>query len=66
MRLQRLLRWRARCKPDLIHAHSPVLNACRPAGGQALGMPVVYEMRAFWEDAAVDHGTTTEGSLRYR
>ena len=23
-------------------------------------------MRAFWEDAAVDHGTTTEGSLRYR
>jgi PEP-CTERM/exosortase A-associated glycosyltransferase len=27
---------------------------------------VVYEMRASWEDAAVDHGTTTEGSLRYR
>jgi PEP-CTERM/exosortase A-associated glycosyltransferase len=23
-------------------------------------------MRASWEDAAVDHGTTTEGSLRYR
>ena len=23
-------------------------------------------MRAFWEDAAVDHGTTREGSLRYR
>jgi len=23
-------------------------------------------VRAFWEDAAVDHGTTTEGSLRYR
>jgi PEP-CTERM/exosortase A-associated glycosyltransferase len=31
-----------------------------------LGIPVVYEVRAFWEDAAVDHGTTTEGSLRYR
>jgi PEP-CTERM/exosortase A-associated glycosyltransferase len=29
-------------------------------------LPVVYEVRAFWEDAAVDHGTTTEGSLRYR
>ena len=28
--------------------------------------PVVYELRALWEDAAVDHGTTTEGSLRYR
>jgi glycogen(starch) synthase len=23
-------------------------------------------VRAFWEDAAVDHGTTIEGSLRYR
>ena len=31
-----------------------------------LGIPVVYEIRAFWEDAAVDHGTTSEGSLRYR
>jgi PEP-CTERM/exosortase A-associated glycosyltransferase len=27
---------------------------------------VVYEARAFWEDAAVDHGTTREGSPRYR
>jgi glycogen synthase len=34
--------------------------------GRQLGIPVVYEVRAFWEDAAVDHGTTTEGSLRYR
>src|SRR5690606_10809680 len=25
-----------------------------------------YELRALWEDAAVDHGTTREGSLRYR
>ena len=31
-----------------------------------LGIPVVYEIRAFWEDAAVDHGTTAEGSIRYR
>lgn len=54
-------------RPDIIHAHSPVLNAI-PAQrvGRALGIPVVYEVRAFWEDAAVDHGTTTEGSLRYR
>ena len=34
--------------------------------GRRLGIPVVYELRALWEDAAVDHGTTTEGSLRYR
>jgi PEP-CTERM/exosortase A-associated glycosyltransferase len=53
--------------PDIIHAHSPVLNAL-PAikVARQLGIPVVYEIRAFWEDAAVDHGSTTEGSLRYR
>ncbi len=54
-------------KPDAIHAHSPVLNAI-PAlrVGRRLGIPVVYEVRAFWEDAAVDHGTAREGDLRYR
>jgi len=54
-------------RPDIIHAHSPVLNAF-PAirVGRQLGIPVAYEIRAFWEDAAVDHGTTREGSLRYR
>ena len=57
----------ARLRPDVIHAHSPVLNAL-PAlrAGRRLGIPVVYEIRAFWEDAAVDHGTTREHSLRYR
>lgn len=29
-------------------------------------MPVVYEVRAFWEDAAVDHGTSSEWGMRYR
>lgn len=54
-------------RPDVIHAHSPVLNAAPAlAVGARLGIPVVYEVRAFWEDAAVDHGSTTEGSLRYR
>lgn len=64
---QRLLEVAQRVKPDLLHAHSPVLNAI-PAlrVGRQLGIPVVYEVRAFWEDAAVDHGTTQEGSLRYR
>ena len=54
-------------KPDVIHAHSPALNglaALRVA--QWHRVPVVYECRAFWEDAAVDHGTSTEGGLRYR
>lgn len=63
----RLLDVAQRVRPQIIHAHSPVLNAI-PAlrVGQRLGLPVVYEVRAFWEDAAVDHGTTSEGSLRYR
>ena len=63
-RLEQLVR---HIKPHLIHAHSPVLNAL-PAlrVARRLGLPVVYEVRAFWEDAAVDHGTTREGSLRYR
>jgi len=54
-------------RPDILHAHSPVLNALPAINvGRRLGIPVVYEMRASWEDAAVDHGSTTEGSLRYR
>jgi PEP-CTERM/exosortase A-associated glycosyltransferase len=54
-------------RPHLIHVHSPVLNAF-PAlkVGRRLGVPVVYEVRAFWEDAAVDHGTAREDGLRYR
>ncbi|MBA2660336.1 MAG: glycosyltransferase, exosortase A system-associated [Nitrosospira sp.] len=54
-------------KPDILHAHSPVLNAL-PAlrVGRRLGIPVVYEIRAFWEDAAVDHGTSREWGVRYR
>ncbi len=64
MRLEQLAR---ELRPDLLHAHSPVLDAI-PAlrVGRRLGIPVVYEIRAFWEDAAVDHGTTRAGSLRYR
>ena len=48
---------------NLIHAHSPCLN-----GLAALrhGIPLIYEMRSSWEDAAVSTGATKEGSLRYR
>ncbi len=53
--------------PDILHAHSPVLNAI-PAlwAGKKLNIPLVYEIRAFWEDAAVDHGTYAENSWKYR
>jgi PEP-CTERM/exosortase A-associated glycosyltransferase len=54
-------------RPDVLHAHSPSLNAIAALrAGKKFGIPVVYEVRAFWEDAAVDHGTATENGLRYR
>lgn len=54
-------------KPDLLHAHSPALNGMAALrAGKRLQLPVVYECRAFWEDAAVDHGTSSEWGLRYR
>ena len=54
-------------RPDVLHAHSPVLTALAARiVARKLGLPLVYEIRAFWEDAAVGNGTGTEGSLRYR
>jgi PEP-CTERM/exosortase A-associated glycosyltransferase len=52
---------------DLIHAHSPALNGLAGArAAKRLGLPFVYEIRAFWEDAAVGNGTGSEGSIKYR
>ena len=54
-------------KPDILHAHSPALNGLAALqANKKFGLPVVYECRAFWEDAAVDHGTSKELGLRYR
>ncbi|MCC7136107.1 MAG: glycosyltransferase, exosortase A system-associated [Nitrosomonas sp.] len=64
---QRLFEIVPQVKPDILHAHSPSLNgiaALRVA--RKLKIPLVYEVRAFWEDAAVDHGTSTEWGIRYR
>jgi PEP-CTERM/exosortase A-associated glycosyltransferase len=63
-RLDRLVReWR----PDQLHAHSPVLNALAALPvAKRHGLPLMYEIRAFWEDAAVGNGTGKEGSWRYR
>lgn len=64
---KRLLEVIAIEKPDVLHAHSPALNGMAALlAGRETGLPVVYEVRAFWEDAAVDHGTCHEGDLRYR
>jgi len=54
-------------RPDVLHAHSPAL--CGEAALKAsrrLGIPLVYEIRAFWEDAAVGNGTSREGAVKYR
>lgn len=52
---------------DIIHAHSPVLNGMAAlAAGRKHSIPVVYEIRAFWEDASASLGTCREGDLRYR
>jgi PEP-CTERM/exosortase A-associated glycosyltransferase len=54
-------------RPEILHAHSPVLNAL-PAirAGRRHGLPVVYEMRALWEDAARNHSIYGGTGLRYR
>ena len=52
---------------DIIHAHSPAL--CGLAAWQAAkskNIPFVYEIRAFWEDAAVDQKKTRQQAIRYR
>ena len=54
-------------RPDVLHAHSPAL--CGKAAliaARRLGLPLVYEIRAFWEDAAVSNGTGSAGGLKYR
>jgi PEP-CTERM/exosortase A-associated glycosyltransferase len=53
-------------RPDVLHAHSPVPNAWAALSvGRRLGVPVVYEIRALWEDAAASHGTMPAGGIRY-
>ena len=54
-------------RPNILHAHSPVLDALAGlAVARRRRLPLVYEIRAFWEDAAVGNGTGTAGSARYR
>ncbi|MDX2210381.1 MAG: glycosyltransferase, exosortase A system-associated [Sphingopyxis sp.] len=54
-------------QPDLLHAHSPVLDALAALRvAKRRGLPLLYEIRAFWEDAAVGNGTGVEGDWRYR
>ncbi|NOZ43456.1 MAG: glycosyltransferase, exosortase A system-associated [Alphaproteobacteria bacterium] len=53
-------------KIDVIQAHSPMLNGLAAATvAKECNIPLLYEIRAFWEDAAVSHGSCKEGDLRY-
>lgn len=63
---RRIIEVARREKPDLIHAHSPILCGI-PAylAARHLGLPCIYEIRAFWEDAAVSSDKFKESSLAY-
>jgi len=53
--------------PTLLHVHSPCLNALAALPiARRVGIPLIYEVRALWEDGAVDSGVCREGDLRYR
>ena len=53
-------------RPDVLHAHSPALSGLAAArAAKALRLPLVYEIRAFWEDAASGNGTGDDGTLKY-
>jgi len=54
-------------RPDILHAHSPVLVGLPTLwSARRANLPFVYEVRALWEDAAVDLGTSKAGGARYR
>lgn len=54
-------------RPDVVHAHSPVLiglpalGICRKAR-----IPLVYEVRDLWENASVDRGKFASDSVPYK
>jgi len=53
-------------KIKVVDAHSSVLNGVAASHiAEKFNIPFLYEIRALWEDAAVDQGKTREGSLRY-
>ena len=62
---KRLAHVKAEFQPDIIHAHSPVLTGLAALKSGLGDTPLLYEIRAFWEDAAVGNGTGREGSIKY-
>lgn len=63
---RRLSKLASKVRPDILHAHSPALNGLAALYvGRKLGLPVVYEVRAFWEDAAGDRPQGSRRGARY-
>lgn len=57
----------AELKVDLLHAHSPSLNGLAASrAARQLGLPCVYEVRYYEEDAAVDRKKLSFNSPLYR
>ncbi len=64
---QRILSLLDQARFDLVHAHSPALwGLAASQAARSRGLPLVYEIRAFWEDAAVDQNKSRPGGVRYR
>lgn len=54
-------------RPDIIHAHSPVLVGMPALSvAKAARIPLVYEVRDLWENASVDRGKFAVDSAPYR
>jgi PEP-CTERM/exosortase A-associated glycosyltransferase len=52
---------------DIVHAHSPCIwGISALAAARMKNIPIIYEIRAFWEDAAVDAGKYDINSIKYR
>ena len=63
---RRLSRLIPQLNPDIIHAHSPSLvGVAAIRAARRFAIPAVYEVRALWEDGAVDHGMARRGGWRY-
>lgn len=62
----RLCRILARERPDVVHAHSPAWWAIGAwLAAQRMQLPLVYEVRGLWEEAAVVMGTIRRRSFGY-
>lgn len=63
---QKLMQLIQKERCDILHSHSPILCGI-PAmkAAKKLKIPVIYEMRGLWEEAAISSGSTRKKTLRY-